>query len=63
MADIEFIIPGGGIVNDTEEGSEIIIPGVGIYVEQTAAAGGLSIPGFFGATLHPTLPLIKGNNL
>lgn len=27
------------------------------------AAGGLSIPGFFGSTLSPVLPLIKGVNL
>ena len=44
MADIEYIIPGSGIVNDTEEGAEVIIPGFGIYQEQEAAAGGLSIP-------------------
>lgn len=46
MADIEYIVPGSGIVNDTEEGAEVIIPGFGIYVERDteAAAGGLSIP-------------------
>ena len=27
------------------------------------ASVGLSIPGFFGSTLHPTLPLFKGSNL
>ena len=63
MADIEYIIPGSGIVNDTEEGAEVIIPGFGIYQEQEAAAGGLSIPGFFGGTLSPVLPLFKENNL
>ena len=62
MADIEYIIPGSGIVNDTEEGAEVIIPGFGIYQEQEAA-GGLSIPGFFGGTLSPALPLFKENNL
>ncbi len=40
MADIEFIIPGSGIVNDTEEGFEVIIPGFGIYNEQAAAPVG-----------------------
>jgi hypothetical protein len=39
MADVEFIIPGVGIVNDTEEGFEPIIPGVGIYVEYAAGGG------------------------
>ena len=34
----EYIIPGSGIVNDTEEGAEIIIPGFGVYQEQEAAA-------------------------
>ena len=38
MADIEYIIPGSGIVNDTEEGAEVIIPGFGVYQEQEAAA-------------------------
>ena len=38
MADIEYIVPSGGIINDTEEGSAPIIPGVGIYNEQAAAA-------------------------
>ena len=33
MANIEYIVPGSGIVNDTEEGSEVIIPGFGIYIE------------------------------
>jgi len=28
-----------------------------------AAPAGLSIPGFFGATLSPVLPLFKGSNL
>ena len=44
MADVEYIVPGSGIVNDTEEDSEIVIPGFGIYDEQAAAAGGISIP-------------------
>ena len=34
MSSIEFIVPGSGIVNDTEIGSEVIIPGFGIYNEQ-----------------------------
>lgn len=37
MADIEYIIPGGGIVQDTEEDSEVIIPGLGIYNEKVEA--------------------------
>jgi len=44
MADIERIVPGGGIIQDTEEGSEVIVPDLGIFNEVTAAAGGLSIP-------------------
>ena len=46
MAAFEYIIPGGGIYNDTEQGFEPVVPGVGIVNEQTAAAppGGLSIP-------------------
>lgn len=44
MADTNYIIPGGGIVQDTEEGFEPIIPDVGIYQEQAAAPGGISIP-------------------
>ena len=39
MADIEFIVPGSGIVQDTEEGFEMIAPGFGIYQEQEAASG------------------------
>ena len=62
MADVCYIVPGGGIVIDQENGYEMIIPGVGIYNEQ-AAVGGLSIPGFFGATLSPVLPLFKESNL
>jgi len=38
MADIEYIVPGSGIVNDTETNSEIIIPGFGIYNEQAGGA-------------------------
>jgi len=37
MADIEYIIPGGGIVNDTNTGTQLIIPALGIYNEQAAA--------------------------
>jgi len=36
MVDINYIIPGGGIIQDTEVGFEIIIPGVGIYIERTS---------------------------
>jgi len=36
MADIEFIIPGFGIINDTEEGFESLLPGSGIYNQQSA---------------------------
>lgn len=39
MADKEIIVPGGGIIQDTEEGSEVIIPGGGIYQQQEAVAG------------------------
>jgi hypothetical protein len=34
---IEYIIPGSGIVNDTIIGSEILIPGFGVYQEQASA--------------------------
>ena len=53
MADIEFIVPGSGIVNDTEEDSEVVIPGFGIYNEQAAAAGsiGLLVGGCMGQTM------------
>ncbi len=40
MAAIEYIVPGGGVYNDTEQGHEPVVPGVGIVDEQTAAAGG-----------------------
>lgn len=33
-AEVEYIVPGMGIINDTEEGFEIIIPGGGIYNQQ-----------------------------
>ena len=42
MAAIEYIVPGGGIVNDTETESEVIIPGMGIFNEQAAAVGGVA---------------------
>ena len=37
MADIEYIVPGSGIVNDTEEGAEVIIPGFGIWLEYSGS--------------------------
>ena len=40
----EYVIPGSGIVNDTEEDSEVVIPGSGLYNEQVAAVGGEVIP-------------------
>ncbi|MEA3478427.1 MAG: hypothetical protein U9R60_09630 [Bacteroidota bacterium] len=43
MADTNYIAPGSGIIQDTEEDSEVIIPGVGIYNEQEASSGGGSI--------------------
>ena len=38
-----YIVPGSGIVNDTNEGFGVIIPGVGIYIQQAiiAIVGGL----------------------
>ena len=48
MAAFEYIIPGGGIYNDTEQGFEPVVPGVGIVNEQEAAAP----PG--GRTTHNT---------
>jgi len=37
MADVNYIVPGSGIVQDQENGYEMIIPGFGIYDEQEAA--------------------------
>ena len=36
----EYIIPGGGGVNDTTTGSEVVIPGFGIYNEQVIVSTG-----------------------
>lgn len=36
----EYIVPGSGIVEDTATGSEIIIPGFGIYIESLAVTAG-----------------------
>jgi len=47
------------IFNDILTTDEIDQIRAGTY----GAAGGLSIPGFFGSTLHPVLPLLKGSNL
>jgi len=64
MADIEFIVPGSGIIDDTQKGSEIIIPGAGIYVEQEAAApGGIIGSRFLGSNIFPTVQMFKGGNL
>ena len=51
----------GGWV-ETDGGAEFDVDGV-VERDAEAAAGGLSIPGFFGATLSPVLPLFKGSNL
>lgn len=37
MSDIEYIIPGSGLVNDTETDSQIIIPEFGVYNEQESS--------------------------
>ena len=37
MADTAYLIPGGGIVVDTEQDEAELIPGLGIYVEQAGA--------------------------
>lgn len=37
MADINYITP-CGLIQDTEEGSEVIMPNIGIYNEQEAAS-------------------------
>ena len=65
MADNVIYIAVGIIPNDTgeaENSNEIFIA-AGLVPDDKAAAGGLAIPGFFGATLSPVLPLFKGNNL
>ena len=51
----------GGWV-ETDGGVEFDADGV-VERDSDAVAGGLSIPGFFGSTLSPTLPLFKGSNL
>ena len=51
----------GGWV-ETDGDVEFDVDGV-VESDSEAAAGGLSIPGFFGSTLSPTLPLFKGSNL
>lgn len=38
MTDINFILPDGGIIQDTEEDFEIISPDMGIYNEQAPAS-------------------------
>ena len=58
MTQNEFDIDGAVEVDD---GTEFDIGGV--IERDTEAAGGLSIPGFFGGTLSPVLPLFKENNL
>jgi|GEM_PF-6183242 len=35
----EYLIPGGGIYNDTEQGFEPLVPGVGIVQEELSAVG------------------------
>lgn len=55
MADTEYILPGVGIVNDTEEGFEPIFPGDGIYNEQTAAAPSGAIPLLVGGCMGQTM--------
>lgn len=39
MADINYIVPGAGLIQDTEEGSEVIIPAEGIYQQQPVPVG------------------------
>lgn len=36
MAAIEYVIPGGSVYNDRENGFEPVVPGVGIVNEQAA---------------------------
>jgi len=52
----------GGWV-ETGDGVEWDVDGVVERDTDAAAPAGLSIPGFFGATLSPVLPLFKGSNL
>ena len=59
MTQNEFDIDGAVEVDD---GTEFDIGGV-VERDTEAPAGGLSIPGFFGGTLSPVLPLFKENNL
>ena len=52
----------GGWV-ETGDGVEFDVDGVVERDTEAGAPEGLSIPGFFGATLSPVLPLFKGSNL
>ena len=55
----EYIIPGSGIVNDTEEGAEIIIPGFGVFQEQEATAS-LILAATININLNCTIAISAG---
>ena len=40
----DYIVPGAGIVSDSQQEQCTIIPGAGIYIEQDAAAAGGATP-------------------
>ena len=52
----------GGWV-ETSDGVEFDVDGVVERDTEAGAPAGLSVPGFFGATLSPVLPLFKGSIL
>ena len=60
MTQNEFDIDGA---IETDDGVEFDIGGVVERDTEAGAPEGLSIPGFFGGTLSPVLPLFKENNL
>lgn len=40
MAAAQYQIPGGGFINEQEDGTEYMLPGVGYFNEPAAPAGG-----------------------
>ena len=43
MADQVYLIPGGGLYKDTEQGHVVLIPGGGLYKETEAIAVGTTV--------------------
>lgn len=41
---MEYLVPGGGIYNDTAKGWEVMVAGLGIYNETAAAVASSAAP-------------------